>query len=101
VKRGWGRDQQLGRTRHRDRAGSTGKAGLSESGRSVAFHLPIRVPLRLMLPIATMMLWSAWANTPSDSGSVITNMLECRGSELCSQEFFSYFFMFSHICSVT
>jgi hypothetical protein len=43
VERGWRRDQQLGRTRHRERAGSTGRAGRSENGWSTAFLFFINI----------------------------------------------------------
>jgi hypothetical protein len=43
AERRWGEDQQLGRARHRERAGSTGKAGRSENGWSVAFLFLISV----------------------------------------------------------
>jgi hypothetical protein len=41
--RRWKQDQQLGRTRHRDRAGSTGRTGRSENGWRVVFLFLISI----------------------------------------------------------
>jgi hypothetical protein len=43
AEREWERDQQLGRTRQRERAGSTGRAGWSENGWRVVFLFLISV----------------------------------------------------------